>query len=466
MTFAGALLGVLAAALAASAVGWSLSRFFTGGLTRPEKVAWSFAAGLLVQAILFLIVVSIRPGHALIPLLVSDAVLVTASLLAHRPASTPLPRVPGAGRPLVVALLAVAAIAWLIFLVSALSEPMWATDYLAIWGLKGKAIATTGHVPGRLFADPALYWAHREYPLLVPFSLAMLASFAGGWHDQALALFYPLCELTTLCALYGFLSRRVSPLAGATAAALTALCFPLYRTVNAGTAEVPFSFSVVLVSTTFLDAPSDRSREVIARLAAASLLCVSIKQEGTLFVLILAAALWVRRRWEGWIPLASALLHWSTLRLFRGHAASRDFDLTFLEPRRWDELARNLGRVVPEVGAKALAAWLPVLAIVFFLFVTRSGIGDPLLPVLAAQIACIGFAFSISSFGPAYAVESAFARLTTTLFPALTLVLAARLEEPRLTSSARSWSTGFGESVHAGVRPPVESSGGDSGSGG
>src|SRR5688572_19401740 len=141
----------------------------------------------------------------------------------------------------------------------------------------------------RLFQDPALYWAHREYPLLVPFSLATLASFAGAWDDQALALLFPLCELATLLALSGFLARRVSSLAGAAAAALASLDFFLYRAVNAGTAEVPFALSLVLVSCAFLDVLHDATRPAVARLFAATLFCVSIKQEGTLFVVLLAA---------------------------------------------------------------------------------------------------------------------------------------------------------------------------------
>jgi hypothetical protein len=429
MTFVAAVLGVLAGALAACSVGWAVSRFFTGGLTRPEKVAWSFAVGLLVQAILFLIVVSIRPGHALVPLLVSDAVLVAASLVARRPVRTPSPRLRGEGGGegrAVVALLAVAAIAWMIFLVSALSEPMWSTDYLAIWGLKAKAIATTGHVPRRLFADPALYWAHREYPLLVPFSLAMLASFAGGWHDQALALLFPLCEFATLCALYGFLSRRVSPLAGAIAAALTALCFPLYRAINSGTAEVPFAFSVVLVSTAFLDALSERSRSVLTRLAIASLFCVSIKQEGMLFVLLLGAALWVRRRWEGWALIAPAGIHALLLNLLRGPQTRRDFDLTLFKPSRWGELTPRLAKAVDEIlSVEVLPSWLPLLAIVLLLLLNRHGLADPLLPVLLLQVFAYVVSFPISAFDPIWAA-GVFSRLMMTLFPTFTLLIATR----------------------------------------
>lgn len=435
MTFVWAVFGVLAGAVLAAVVGYAVTRFFTPGLGRAEKVAWSFATGVLVQSILFLLAVSFLPGRVLASLLLINAAVVAASFLVRRPLGlrpTLSPGWWGVGRgqerAVVLTLLGIAGAAWLLFLVAALSEPMWSTDYLAIWGLKAKTIATTGHVPSRLFSDPALYWGHREYPLLLPLSLAMLASFAGAWHDQALALLFPLCELATLCALFGFLARRVSPLSGAAAAALTALCFPLYRAVNVGTAEVPFAFSVVLASTAFLDSLSDRSREIVGRLAVASLFCVSIKQEGWLFVGLLAIALAVRRLWVPAVALvAPAVVHWSLLYLLRGPQTRRDFDFAFFRPDHWGELIPRFFHVLGRmVGTDAAAAWLPLLAIVLYLAVTRRGLADPLLPILPLQILCYAIAFSVSSFDPLYAVEGAFRRIALTLFPALMLVLCAR----------------------------------------
>ena len=428
MTFVAAAGGVLGGILVAGTVGFSVSRLFAVDLTRAERAAWSLSTGLLVQSLLFLICVSVAPGCGPAPVLALDLLLVASALLVA-PISSPSPRVrEGRVQGGILLLLAIAAAAWLVFFLSAVAEPMWSTDFLAIWGLKGKTIATTGHVPRRLFDDPALYWAHREYPLLLPLSLAALAGLAGGWNDQALALLFPACELATLFALFGFLARRVSPFAGAASCALTALCFPLYRAVNAGTAEVPFAFSVVLVCCAFLDVLDRSSRSARTRLFIASLFCVSIKQEGTLFVGLLALALLVRRRREAWMLMVPAVLHSSALYLLRGRETQRDFDLTLFEPHRWKELpplfATVLGRML---STEAVQAWVPLLAIGLFLVVTRRGIADPLLPVFPLQILCYAAAFSVSSFDPIYAVESAFRRIAMTLFPAFTLVLGARI---------------------------------------
>ncbi len=431
MTFLAAVAGVLGGVLLAGAVGFCVARFFTGGSTRAEVAAWSLAAGLLVQSLVYLVAVSLWPASGPAPLLALDALVVAIALLiapALEPAAGATEKTPPAAR----VLLAVAAVAWAAFLVQAVAEPMWSTDYLAIWGLKGKTIATMGYVPARLFDDPALFWAHREYPLLVPLSLATLATVTGGWDDQALGLFFPLCELATLLALFGFLTRRVSRVSAAAACALAALCFPLYRAVNAGTAEAPFAFAVVLVSCAFLDALHLDTSAARARLFAAALFCVSIKQEGTLFVGLLALALvFRRRRRDAAFLVAPAFLHWGALYLLRGPQTRRDFDLTLFEPGRWKELPQLFGMVVGRMlSTEALQAWLPLTAIGLFLLVTRKGVADPLLPIFPLQILCYAIAFSVSSFDPIYAIEGAFRRIALTLFPALTIVLCARLRPP------------------------------------
>ena len=439
MTLAAAMARVLFGVLAACLSGWSVARFFTHGLTRREKAAWSLAAGLLLHAILLLasLAFGVRPGTGVF--LSVDAIALAGSLLARPPHRAPRPfpkRRARSERILVVLLLAVAAAACAIFAIAALSEPMWSTDFLAIWGLKGKVAFLTGSLPGHLFHDPALAWAHREYPLLVPLSLAALAFFSGDWNDQALALLFPVCELATLLALSGFLARRVSRVAGAGAAALASLCFFLYRAVNAGTAEVPFALGAVLASCAVLDfLEAEDSRSGRARLAVAALYCASLKQEGSLFVLLLAGMVWLRTRsLPGSARRAAVLLlsvppaiHWGLLYLLRGPQTRRDFDLTLFEPRRWQELPPLFLLVVSRMlGTEARQAILPLTAIVLFLVVTRRGIADPLLPVFALQIVCYAVAFSVSSFDPLYAIEGAFRRIVMTLFPAFTLVLCAR----------------------------------------
>ncbi len=272
--------------------------------TRREQFAWALACGLLLQAAALLLLLAVRSRPSGAKLVLLEALAAGLALLAYRhgpkaaAAPAPAPARPHRGGSSLVPwlLFGVAAAAWLVFLGESLADGMWGTDFLAFWGYKGKIVYLTSELPRRLFQDPALYFAHREYPLLVSLSLASLAAFVGSWNDEALALLYPVCALATLCGISGFLERRVSRLAGAAAAALAALCAFLYKAGNAGTAEIPFALSLVLAASAAIDwlAPEGVARGVVWRLALASLFCASLKQEGTLFVLLLAAVVWLR----------------------------------------------------------------------------------------------------------------------------------------------------------------------------
>lgn len=425
-------------------VGAAVSRAFTGGLTRREKAGWSLATGLLVQALCLLTLLALGVAPRAPRLLGLElAVAIGALLLGRRGVgagvaekmSEPSERM----RWLVIGLAALAGAAWLVFLVGAVSDAMWATDFVAFWGYKGKVIFLSSDVPRRLFQDPALYFAHREYPLLVPLSLAALATAVGQWNDQALALLYPACAIATLLSISGFLERRVSRLSGMVAAALASLCFFLYRPANAGTAEVPFALGLVLACSAagdFLRPGGSEEGPTIARLALAGFFCACLKQEGTLFVFLLALALWwsTRRGVARRRRLAVAALvippsvHWGLLYFLRGNQSRRDFDMTLFEPQRWLELPPLFAHVVGRMlGTEAREAAVALLAIAAYLLVTRRGILGPLLPVFALQLVCYAVAFSVSSFDPMYAVDGAFRRIVMTLFPAFTLVLGARM---------------------------------------
>lgn len=430
-----ALLRVLAALAAATAAGAAVSRAWTRGLTRRERFGWSLAAGLVVQSAVLLVLLALRTRPDAGKLLAGEAAAAVAGLLLGRRGSAPggSPRSPRAAGTALVALLAAAAAAsWLVFLVGALADGMFATDFLAFWGYKGKVVFLSSGVPSRLFRDPALYFAHREYPLLVSLTLAALAFFLGSWNDQALALLYPFCAIATLLAISGFLERRVSRVAGAAGAALASLCVFLYRPANAGTAEVPFALGLVLALSAAIDTLEGDGAASVGRLAFASLFCASLKQEGTLFVFLLAAVLALSMRGPLRRRAAAALvipasLHWLALYLLRGNQTRRDFDFTLFAPGRWRELPALFETVVGRMlGTEGRNALVPIAAIAVFFLVTRRGVGDPFLPVFLVQMLFYAIAFTVSSFDPLYAIDGAFRRITMSLFPAFTLVLLSR----------------------------------------
>jgi hypothetical protein len=423
--------------------GWAVARFFTTGLTGRERVAWSFATGLMIQTacLLLLLAAGVRPTA--VRLLGAEAAVAAIALAGAR--RRPAPGWYPAGRKRdirALALAGVAAAAWLVFLVTALSDAPFATDFLAIWGAKAKIVFESSSVPGRLFGDPVLAFAHPEYPLLLPLSLAALGVAAGQWDDQALALLYPVFALATLLALSGFLDRRVSRAAGALAAALSALCFFLYAPANVGTAEIPLALAAVLVATAASDFVAASAGASVPRLAVAALFAASLKEEGALFVVLLAVATGLKptagtaRRAVGAAALlVPVALHGLLEVLARGHRSSRDFDVGLLTHGRWAEIPPRLSAALARaVSVDVLPSMVPILAVAVFLLATKPGSGDWLLPVFAAQLAAYVAAFTLSAFGPAYAVDAALARIAMTLFPAFTLVLAARAPWPGAVS--------------------------------
>ncbi len=432
----GALAGVAFGLAAATLAGWAVARFFTGGLTGREKFAWSLATGLLIQAACLLLLLAARVRPTAARLLGAEAGVAAIALAGARRRSSAGWYPSGRKRDLrALGLAGVAAAAWLVFLLTALADAPFATDFLAIWGAKAKIVFESASVPGRLFGDPVLAFAHPEYPLLLPLSLAGLGVAAGQWDDQALALLYPVFALATLSALSGFVERRVSRAAGALAAALSALCFFLYGPANVGTAEIPLALAAVLAATAASDFVTSATPMDAPRLAVAALFAASIKEEGALFAVLLAAAIGLKRTAgtarRAVVGVAALLLpvalHGLLEMLARGHRSSRDFDVGLLTPGRWAEVPPRLAAALARaVSADVLPSVLPLLALAVFLIATKPGSGDWLLPVFAAQLVAYVGACTLSTFGPAYAVDSALARIAMTLFPAFTIVLAAR----------------------------------------
>src|SRR5206468_1087587 len=173
-------------------------------------------------------------------------------------------------RKLPPVLAAAAAVGVAVYALRALTEPMWANDYIAIWGLKGKTI-----YGARGYSDwlTSLEYAHPEYPLGLPLLYAAVSFAVGHWDDHAMALLFPLFQAATLVVLFGWLRRRgVSPQLAGLAAVLVAWFEPLYSGFLTGMAEVPLAFGVLLFGTALADALDDTDAGAIRRLIAAALM--------------------------------------------------------------------------------------------------------------------------------------------------------------------------------------------------
>ena len=438
MTGLAASLAQVAAILAvASAIGWGIAgALVPPAAPRSERFGWAFAAGLALVAL------SVPLGFALhlppgwLPfLLLSLLVFAPARLLRLRARVEPSsadPRRTGRG---VAVLGLLVGIGVALYALRALTEPMWANDYLAIWGLKGKTLFAERAIPARLFQWTSLRFSHPEYPLGLPFLYAGISFLFGRWDDHAMALLFPFTQVATLAALFGWLSRRGAGRGlSLAAAALLSLFEPLYRGFTTGMAEVPLSFGFLLLGTSLCDRIDRVDRAATRRLALASLLCAGTKNEGLFLVaaglLVAALSLFSRR---GVVARAAAVLALPAAvvaaahRLVRGSLPLSDFDFTLL--RRPAELFPRIGEALSAaVRGTPPAAVVGLVAVAVLIAAGRpSPAGARLLALAACALAAYLFLPSLAVAGPAWLVETAFFRTTAALAPLVAAGIAVRL---------------------------------------
>src|SRR5438876_162007 len=85
MTLPLALLALLAALTVTSLAGWSLARFFAAPLAREERIAWSFAVGLLLHVSIYGALLAVRATPEPKKFAAADAIVFAASLAMKRP---------------------------------------------------------------------------------------------------------------------------------------------------------------------------------------------------------------------------------------------------------------------------------------------------------------------------------------------------------------------------------------------
>ncbi len=405
----------------AGAGGYVLVSRSAPALTIEETIGWSWGAGTLIFAsteALFL-ATGIAPGPK--KFLALFALLAVAAF-ARKAA-------PGRGAsygriPLLFFAVALAGCAT--YALQACAEPLWSTDFLAIWGMKAKTIYFTGAIPDRIFHDRAVSWSHPDYPLLLPIVMAAFSSATGSWNDETLGLLYVAWQVATVLVLIGYCRRRSSALAGTLVAALVAWFHPLYRGFGTGLADIPLAFALLLLCS----AAADRSA---GRAALAALLAVATKQEGTLFVVLIALLVlfWPAadrpRRGRGRTALAIlvvAAAHLLSMRLLRGSVANRDFTLARLGHP--GSLLEAMERLAPAfVGSFHGPLLLGVIGVAVALFAMHRSREDFLLVALILQISAYLSACLLSAYDPVWQLQGFF-RTSAALAPSLALVVGCR----------------------------------------
>jgi hypothetical protein len=470
-------LAAVGAVLAATVLaGWviSLALLPTGSIWRAERWGWSLPLGaaILAAATAAALALDVRPGW---PSFLSTAavagVIAWRLRLARGHADGPASTRRSPFIALCLSLLLVTGIA--LYLLRALTEPMWSNDYLAIWGLKAKTIFFAHALPPRVLPERLYGFSHPEYPLGLPLLFAGIASVLGRWEDHATALFFPAFQVATLAVLWGWLRRRgvrwPLPLA---AAVLLSLFEPLYSGFLTGLAEVPLSCIFLLFGLALSDsldangsgAQTDGDDSGAARrLATASLLAGGLKNEGLLIAVLGASGALIAPSPRRWRTAACALLPAGAIamssRVLNGNAPLRDFDFGLIArpaelPARLFETVRA---GVSDVLWPAAAGLLCVL--VLFAAGRRTPFADRLLWLAGGLWAAYLLIpmFAVSS--PAWLVATSLARTSAALAPLAAAGLTARLRrETADESSAASGDPKASEGRAAAPKPSIPAS--------
>ena len=309
-------------------------------------------------------------------------------------------------------------------------------DEYAIWALKGRALALAGALDLRLFARPRAYWyAHLDYPLLVPGLVAWSDGWAGHVADGP-AHVQPVLLLGALLAVVAW---AVARMAGAVAAAVAVILVVTVHGLAATTillyADVPV-VSFAAATALFLAVWQDgRERAVIVAATATAAGALLSKNEGLLFVLAaFVAAAFVAR--GGRRRLAAALgvafVAWAPWFVFVRAHGLHDTDLDFgaLTPSR---LASHVDRL--HVIAHGLAQYWPGFGwtgIGIFLAATgaavlagRARLAAQWWITILAAFAGLTLTYWISALGLAGLIGASAPRVE--LFPAVALAIGCPL---------------------------------------
>jgi hypothetical protein len=396
-----------------------------------ERIGWSWALGsaLVAAMVPIALLLRVRPGW---PAFLALAAASAAGAWIFRvrgvdPPGSPEPpaeRAP-ARRRLAALFLAVVVFGVLLYAVRALTEPMWSNDYMAIWGLKGKTIHASEAVPSRLFQDPAMGFSHPEYPLGLPLLYAGVSFLAGRFDDHAMALLFPLFQVATLSALFGWLRRHnASRVTAAWAAAILACFEPLYSAFTTGLAEVPLSLGLLLFGTALADS-LEGDPGALRRTALASALITATKNEG----LFLAAAgctiallFGGSRRWKAaFAALPTALLVHALHLLWRGRLPLRDFDFGL------GSVGRAIEAFSAAVRLPGAAGWLQLLLLAALVYLgTRVAESTWMLGLCGSALLVYLLLPIFAIRGPEWLVQTALPRTTAALAPLAAVAVAIR----------------------------------------
>ncbi|HRY44395.1 MAG TPA: hypothetical protein P5164_10645 [Thermoanaerobaculia bacterium] len=309
----------------------------------------------------------------------------------------------------------------------ALRQPLSLGDYLAIWGLKARALHASGDLAALFSVDPAGEFSHPEYPPLWPILLASAAKLLGRYDELLLALLRP--ALLTLAAALTYARTRASlPVRLLAASALVLL--PYFQTAAyVGYAE---TLLLVLVLAALLLLESAHPTPFTPWAAGLLLALAALtKQEGTIVIVVAAALLFYsgRRRdaaIAGGVGLLAGVIPWTLYRAAHDVSSLADFAPGAFEIGKPFRAVAAFG----EVALLTALPWLAGAAIVLALAPATLRARRALLAGTVAYVALLLAAFAFARVDVGWLVTWTWDRLVLLPVAALLPALAEAAAEP------------------------------------
>ena len=463
-----ALLAVAAIALA----GWALAAL----AVPPGRLRLALAPLLGLgtwsasySAVLFALEASpvVRSGKDAVLALAGAAVLIMRRRIVRLSGSSASPGlsrgpeaaipVPGGGLPrwLPSAVAVAAVLAAAFFLEHTLRYPDGGWDAWMIWNLRARFLARAGGGFRAAFSPELLFWAHQDYPLMLPGIVAQVFLLAGAepiWLPALVAAGIAALDVLVLAAALRELRGPGWGSVGALVLLATPCFIPFAANQQSDVPEGAFLLAAAVLAALAVETGARRALALSG--LAASFACWT-KNEGALYGLSLAAALltvrWAppRQRLRGVLLFGAgalpvlALLGWFKLRfahvndLLHGASAAR-----LVDPSRWGVLVIDLMRRI--VYFQGWALWLIAEVAVLALVLPR------LPPRPAARAVGAALALALAGTLPIYLLQphplawffrASFDRVLIQLWPSIllaTILALAAPAPPRPPATART----------------------------
>jgi hypothetical protein len=278
--------------------------------------------------------------------------------------------------------------------------PVRSNDEFAIWAVRGRTMALTGHLDPHVFTGVLANYQHLDYPLLVPSLIAWGDGLRGHTDDYSAHVLLIAVLLAMLAVVGWALNRVAGPFAGVAGVLLAAgtpdLLSRWALLLMADAALVAFVLAMFFVLALWL---TDRDPRLLAIAAVLGCGAAATKVEGLLFVLACFAAALVCARGQrravllGFgVAVASALpwIAWTKVHHIQSDLINSTtltlHHLRVVAPYSWLSV-RQMAHYWPASGWLLVIACLAVMAVA--LTVAR----------LRGLVAFLGVAFAVSTLG-------------------------------------------------------------------